>query len=331
MNQMFRTLVDIPPHPRPIELGEQLLSLGSCFAEHMGQRLADNRFALCQNPTGILYNPACIASALERLATATPYREQDLFEHGGLWRSFDHHSRFAHSDPHRALQAINSALVSGGQALRRADCLILTFGSAFAYFLAGQPARPVANCHRLPADTFHRRRLEIGQIVSCCAASVERLRRLRPRLRLLLTVSPVRHLRDQAHENLVSKSTLVLAAETLVRTLPDAYYFPSYEIMMDDLRDYRFYEADMVHPSQTAQDYIWTRFQEACLSAQARDFVRDYEPVRKARRHRWQHDLPGQMRSFAQAQLQRLQALQTQYPTANLQPDLEHFNRILSA
>jgi hypothetical protein len=317
----FRTVVSVESSAAKLALRQRLLCLGSCFAEHIGGRLRENRFDIRLNPTGILYNPASIVCALRRLWEGRPYERNELFEHAGLWRSFDHHSRFASPDPESCLRLINQSLQDGHECLRHCDWLMLTFGTAAAWFQPENPSRPVANCHKLPQANFRRRMLSVSEIVESVQGFLETLSQALPQVRILLTVSPIRHLRSDAHENLVSKSRLVLAVDELSRQRENVHYFPAYEIMLDDLRDYRFYERDMVHPSEVAQEYIWERFAQAFLTDEARAFLADYAPVLRGARHRWQQPTPQAMETFTRRQQERIARLEEKYPGVNLNAD----------
>jgi hypothetical protein len=313
----FRTVVQVEPAKAKIALRQRLLCLGSCFAEHIGGRLRENCFGTCLNPTGILYNPASIVCALRRLWEGRPYDKSELFEHAGLWRSFDHHSRFASAEPEACLKLINDSLQEGHHCLRHCHWLMLTFGTAAAWFQPENPARPVANCHKLPQANFRRRMLAVPEIVESVQGLLETLSLALPQVQILLTVSPIRHLRSDAHENLVSKSRLVLAVDELSRRLENVHYFPAYEIMMDDLRDYRFYERDMVHPSEAARDYIWERFAQTFLDDEAQAFLADFAPVLRGARHRWQQPNPQAMEAFTRRQHERISRLVNKYPGVN--------------
>lgn len=320
----FRTVVAPEPSPRRITLERATLSLGSCFAEHMAQKLADYRFPVCSSPTGTLYNPFSVASALRRILGANPYTAEELFEHEGMWKSFDHHSRFDAPSVEEALQRINTALEQASGMVEKLGSIVLTFGTSWVYRLAGED-RVVANCHRLPSDRFERRLASVEEIISEYEALLDIVYRSYPELNIIMTVSPVRHLRDDPHENGVSKAHLLAAIYRLERRFSQIYYFPSYEIMMDELRDYRFYEANMTHPSGVAIDYIWMRFAEACLDEQAQGFLTAYEPIRRARGHRVQGAGSAAAKRFARRQLEKIERVARQFPMVDLAEDRAFF------
>lgn len=322
----FRTVVDVPGSQFSIGRRHAILCAGSCFAETVGQRLRDFRFDACVNPSGSLFNPASIAALLRRLDLQEPYAEADLFESGGLWHSWDHHGTFSAATPGECLAAINAALTDGAAAFKNLDVLMLTFGTAFVYRHA-ITGNIVANCHKQPPGLFARELLSVKDIVDEYARMFNRVYTLRPDAHCILTVSPVRHLRDNPHENLVSKSILACAVHELEKMFPRLYYFPAYEIMMDELRDYRFYERDMAHPNEIAIDYLWEKFVEACVDEESRKFIKDYEPIRNAMCHEVMKG-GGAVKKFGNEQLKRVQELERKYPDVSLDKEKEYFTKL---
>ncbi len=323
-NGIFRTVVDVPKSQSAIHHSHTILCMGSCFAETMGALLTDFLFNACVNPFGILFNPASIAAGLKRLAERTPYAEQDLFFSSGLWHSRDHHGRFSAASRDDCLAKINARFAKGCDAFQTCDVLILTLGTAVA-FSHRESGRIAANCHKQPAEQFDRRLLSIEEIVKAFTEVLERLHALRPGCLCIATVSPVRHIRNNAHENLVSKSTLVCALHELEKRFSRLYYFPAYEIMMDELRDYRFYKEDMTHPADVAVGYLWERFTEACLDTGSRQFVREWEPVRNAMGHRTTQQSDDATKAFVSSQLDAIRNIAGRHPEADVGPALEYF------
>lgn len=285
--QSFRTTINplkdnsgLISHDRPIVM------LGSCFTENIGSRLRSELFDVIINPCGTLYNPASIASTLLDLLYERDYTRDELFLHEGLWHSYSHHTRFSGTDPDATLAAMNSAAKEAREALSRASALIITFGTAYIYRLKDNN-RVVANCHKMPADTFSRELLTVTQTVGLWKKMLREISARFPHLKVIFTVSPIRHLADGAHGNQVSKSTLLLAIDRLITENPaSALYFPSYEIMLDDLRDYRFYAADMVHPSDVAVDYIYGIFKESFMTATTAELSKSLSKFAKRLLHR---------------------------------------------
>lgn len=283
--QMWQTTVDIEKPDFTLDYRSRFMLVGSCFAENIGGKLAEYRFAADCNPCGIVYNPASVAGVLERLAEGRQMTGEELLQNDGKWVSLDHHGSFSSFSREDCLEKINVRIRQGAERLRSADVLLITFGTSWVYRrLAG--GRIVANCHRFPERDFERFRLSVQEIVALYDSLLERLWRINPGLRVLFTVSPIRHWKDGAHGNQLSKSVLLLAVHELAERHRQAYYFPSYEIVLDELRDYRFYAEDMLHISAPAVDYIWTRFKEAFFSEEACQVMRRVERINKGLGHR---------------------------------------------
>lgn len=246
-------------HDRPVVM------MGSCFTDNIGARLRGELYDCIVNPCGTLYNPASIASSMLDLLYDRDFTAGELFQHEGVWRSYSHHSRFSGTDRDEVLRMMNDAAAEAREALQRASVLIVTFGTAWIFRLK-EDNRVVANCHKQPASLFNREMLNTTQIIGLWKKILREITARYPDLKVMFTVSPIRHLADGAHGNQVSKSTLLLAVDRLVAENPSALYFPSYEIMFDDLRDYRFYATDMVHPSDVAVDYIYDLFRQSFVS-----------------------------------------------------------------
>ncbi|MEI6754701.1 MAG: GSCFA domain-containing protein [Paludibacter sp.] len=258
---MFQTKVDIPVSEVKIDYEDRIMTLGSCFAQNIGIKMQEVWFDTNINPFGVLYNPVSILKSIELLLENKTFTENDLFEHRGLWQSFSHSSLFSDTKPEKCIVKINERYIPACKFLKKTDFLLVTFGTAWV-FEEKKTGNVVTNCHKLPAKNFVRRRLTIDEIVNDYSALISKLKQLFPKMRLIFSVSPIRHWKDGAHENNLSKSTLLLAIHELEHKFSQIQYFPAYEIQMDELRDYRFYAADMLHPSDVAVDYIWKRFSE---------------------------------------------------------------------
>lgn len=266
----LQTSVKLPTPLASLGYGAQVMSLGSCFSEHIGLELRKLGYTIEVNPYGILYNPLSIHNALERMLEERPYTVEELTAFGGLWHSMEHHGRFSTASPVETLKLINQSYERGCKALRACEYLLLTWGTAFVY-QQGEERRVVANCHKLPEHHFTRGLMTIETLLAPWQRLVDRLLKLRPDLRIITTISPIRHLRDGAHGNNLSKATLHLFDETLRRRFPEQMnYFPSYEIVLDELRDYRFYADDLTHPSTLTQKIITERLVEWLCSSESR-------------------------------------------------------------
>lgn len=283
MMPMLTTPVHVEPLSVRLDMDSKLLSLGSCFADEVGRRLQAGGFSVELNPFGTLYNPASVASSLDRLMADRSLTADDLVQHDGLWHSWHHHGSFSRPSAEECLEACNTAIHRAHEALTRADVLIVTFGTAFVYEHDGIV---VANCHKLSPQCFVRRRMTVQEVVDLWQPLMECLAAFNPGMKVLYTVSPIRHLADGAHGNQLSKSTLLLATEQLiVLQATHAAYFPAYEIVLDELRDYRFYGPDMAHPTPLAVDVVWQRFQEATMTPSTRQLAHNNAKQAKRQQH----------------------------------------------
>lgn len=322
----FRTVLPTQPSAVTITHADRLLLLGSCFTEHIGARLAAGRFQVLVNPDGIVYNPVSIADTLEALSADDPVAGVEVFEYHGLWHSWAHHGHFSNPDRETALNAIRAARQTAAGFLRQSKRLLLTLGTARVFSLR-EAGRIVANCHKAPAARFEERRLSVAETVAALAPVLEKLRTRQPELEVLLTVSPVRHLRDGFVENQRSKAVLVLACAELEAQFGFVHYFPAYELLLDDLRDYRFYAADMVHPDEAAVEYIWEAFASTYFPPATRDCLTQINKITAAARHRPFHPGTEQHRAFVQQQLERIEQLTAAYPGLDFSAEKGHFEQ----
>ena len=263
----LHTKVRVPAMPFRLDFDAGIVSLGSCFSDEIGRRLQEGGFCIEQNPFGTLYNPASIASALRRIMYDEEICEEDLVKHEGLWHSWHHHGSFSRPTAGECLSVCNNRIHQAHAALKNASLLMVTFGTAWVYGLVANGGKTVANCHKLPQEIFVRRRMTVDEIVTLWQPLLQELSTFNPQLSILFTVSPIRHIGDGLHDNQLSKGTLLLAVDQLASfSNTSLSYFPSYEIVLDELRDYRFYGPDMVHPSELAVEVVWQRFREACMT-----------------------------------------------------------------
>lgn len=285
----FRTELNLSPSPFPLDPEKPVVLLGSCFTQSIGSRMRNSMWDARPNICGVLYNPLSIADTLERAIsfdTAAPMLADSITSRDGLfmsWLTDSSATTYSHAE---TLHRLNHSFHSLHDSLTAAQALIVTFGTAWVYELASEPGHTVANCHKFPASTFLRRRLTVSEITERWQHTANLLRSLAPDIRIILTVSPIRHLKDGFEGNCRSKAILQLACEELCATLPDAEYFPSYEILTDDLRDYRFYASDLVHPSDEAVDYIWQKFTDRYLTPESRNLLAQGERITRALAHR---------------------------------------------
>ncbi len=313
----FRTKLPVHRYSFSIGYNTPILSIGSCFAENIGRKLASQKIPILVNPFGILYNPGSIIKALERTLEANPYTEEDLVNHNQLWHSFEHHGQFSTTDRQECLSRINASLFRAAEFLLGTSVLNLTLGTAF-YFEYRPTGEVVANCHKMPGNLFARKKYEVEEIVENFSRVLCEIRGRHPDVNVVMTVSPVRHVRDGLVPNMQSKATLVLAVEKLTQQLPFVHYFPAYEIMMDDLRDYRFYKSDLLHPSDLAIDYIWEHFQQCVLSEDAQELIPQVTAFAKASEHRPLFPRSENHRKFVANQIRKMENFEKQHPLISL-------------
>ena len=315
----FRTEIETSPLGVQIGYENRVLTLGSCFAAHIAEKLAGAKFRVTANPSGILFNPLSIAAAIRSYADPTPVTREELGYDGEVWYHFGFHGDFSAPTAEETLGQMNAARQAGAEALRTSDRVLLTFGTAWVYEREGEV---VANCHQRPAAEFSRRRLSVGEIVETFAELIEGPLAGR---QIVLTVSPVRHIGDTLAGNAVSKAALRLAAEELKQRYNCVEYFPAYEIVTDDLRDYRFYADDLVHPAPQAVAYIWEKFTATALTDRARNLLPEAEAIAAAAAHRPRNPQGEAHRAFCRRQLERIAAL----PEMDFQSEAEYFRRCL--
>ncbi len=313
----FRTLVEIESQTPKINYDSKLIFMGSCFATNIGSYFSETGFNTIVNPFGVLYNPISIAKALERLILEQPYKSKDLVCHNQIWQSFDHHSQFNHADQQTCLNQINQSLRFSSDFFKEAKYLFITFGTSWIYQLK-ETGSIVSNCHKFPASTFNRFLADQAQVTKLYQELIDKLLQVNPDLTIILTISPVRHWKDGAHGNQISKAILLLSVDELCRQFNQLHYFPAYELLLDDLRDYRFFADDMLHPSATAINYIRSKFKDAWLNSNSLEFINNMESIQKALAHRPFNIKSEQHQHFIQKTLKKLASIQQEFPSSNL-------------
>ncbi len=277
----FRTEIEVKPFTQKINHQSRIFSIGSCFAQYLADEFRSTKFPILSNPFGVMFNPASIHAALQRIAACKLFDSEDISFDNGWWFSYDLHSDFNAISSRHILQKSNAALLEGNMRLNDSEVVIITFGTAWVYTL-NDNGKIVANCHKQPASKFTRRRLSVEEIV---AMYDELMRGVLADKQVVFTVSPVRHLGDGADENFLSKAILKVAVAEIVERFDNAHYFPAYEILNDDLRDYRFYADDLIHPSTQAREYIRDKFFEALLSKESIELLPRIRKIVRASQH----------------------------------------------
>jgi hypothetical protein len=324
----FRTAINITPSSDKITYTDPVLFIGSCFASSIGSKLEEGRMPVLINPSGTVYNPVSACVTLETITSGGKYLIDDLYNHEGLWLSFNHYTSFSSEDPDMVLSAINEKTESARKFISSARFLFITFGTARIYRWK-ETGRIVSNCHKIPASGFSHELLAVKDIVDLWEPRLDELNTLFPGLKVIFTISPVRHWKDGAHGNQVSKSVLFLAVDELLRHPSGPGYFPAYEILMDDLRDYRFYDDDMLHPSQVAIDYIWKAFTECYFDSRTLDLWNEVSKITRALLHRIQSGSVTGIKKFAENMLSRIETVSIKIPSINLQKERGYFTGLL--
>ncbi|MGG7550812.1 GSCFA domain-containing protein [Chryseobacterium arthrosphaerae] len=282
----FRTEVDIPASEKKIEIEDKIFSIGSCFASEMTDLLENGQLQTLSNPFGTIFNPFSINNAVQRLHDSAFYQEEELITYNEEYISLDHHTSFDTRYIHQTLDKINKSIEEGNAFLQEADWIIITYGSSFIYeFLPKK--KLVANCHKIPQKFFEKRLLSHQELTGSIYNTILELKDIcKEGVQILFTVSPVRHTKDGMVENQLSKSKLITAIHESISMFEDCHYLPVYEILMDDLRDYRFYKEDMIHPSTQAVNYIFDKFGNAYFSGETQDFIKENFKIIKALEHK---------------------------------------------
>lgn len=313
----WMTDINIPAPAEHIQYGERLFLIGSCFTEHIGGRLADHQFLTCQNPHGILFNPLSVCNSLQSYLTPKVYQPTDLIYLNELWLSWHHHSHFSGMDQQQVLDTINRSQQNAHHFLKQARWMIVTLGSSYSYQLVGT-GQPVANCHRGPAQMFNKLLLPVQQVIENLQSIIGQLQVFNPTIKVIFTISPVRHLRDGVVNNNRSKARLIEAVHEIIATFNHCYYFPAYELVVDVLRDYRFYDVDLAHPNYAATEFVFEKFCDTFMDAATRKAMQEVRKLINAYRHK--PFQPGTVahQKFLQQSLLKTRQLQHQLPQIDL-------------
>jgi len=327
-DDLFRTKVNIPRSGFDFEYQKKAMMIGSCFVENIGSKLKSNKYQVDVNPFGVIYNPVSVCSSLRLLMEERELIEDDLNFHNNLWFSFYHHSKFSNIDLSQCLFDINKGIKESSKNLKEADYLFVTFGTSWVYELLSSGII-VSNCHKLPAKDFNRYRLNVDEIVSIYKDLLVELLVFNPNIKIVFTVSPIRHWKDGAHGNQLSKATLLLAVDQLTELFDQVSYFPSYEIVMDELRDYRFYSEDMLHMSDVAIKYIWQRFSDTYLSEESKQIQKQVAKFILAANHRPFNVSSDSHQSFIKSSLFKIHEFLSINPTVDMDDVISSLERNL--
>ena len=283
----FTTKIPIDKSSNPIDYDSKIVSLGSCFAENMGEKFSYFKFQNIVNPFGIIFNPVSIENLISRVVNKQKFTEDDIFCHNDLWHCFEVHSELSNSNKEEFLNKLNALVDEFHFQISKSTHFQITYGTSWVYRNKSSK-KIVANCHKVPQSQFDKEILSVEIIEKSIQNTIDLIQKVNPNCHFIFTISPVRHIKDGFVENQRSKSHLIAALQSILQTehFTNTEYFPSYEIMIDELRDYRFYAADMLHPSHTAIDYIWVRFFENYISEENHSTMEEVCSIQKALAHR---------------------------------------------
>jgi hypothetical protein len=334
----FQLPIQIKGPEARITYRDKIMLTGSCFTEHIGNSLDELKFSTLQNPNGILFDPRSVCSSLLSYIENKQYKKEDLFYLNEVWNSWEHHSKFSNINADECLNNINESQQQAHDFLEETDWLIITLGSSFSYCLTseyseasspnggeGLEGAGVANCHRAPSQWFNKHLLYIDETIALLVGAYHRLKQFNPKLKIIFTISPVRHIRDGVIENNRSKARLIEAVHHLVNKFPGLYYFPAYELVIDVLRDYRFYDIDMVHPNYPATEFVMERFNESFIDERSQQLMDEIKKIVIAKKHKAFQPATNAHKVFLKTHLEKAKELQSKYPFLDLSGEINYF------
>jgi hypothetical protein len=324
----FRTTFNIAPSPVKITYYDPVMFIGSCFASSIGNQFKSGHLPVMINPSGTVYNPVSVSNTVDFISSGVEYTIEDLYNHNGIWLSFNHYTDFSSENVNEVLVKINSSRNEAQKFISSSKFLFITFGTARVYRYR-KSGKIVSNCHRIPSSDFTHELLPVNNIVTLWNEQLDSLKKLNPGLKVIFSISPVRHMKDGAHGNQVSKSVLFLAIEELLKHESCPGYFPAYEIVMDDLRDYRFYDNDMLHPSDSAVEYIWNAFSNCYFDNNTLALWQEISGITKAVSHRIQSQSGSQVKQFAETMISKIESVGRKIPSINFDVERDYFLKLL--
>jgi hypothetical protein len=326
----FKLTLEAKHSDRKISYVDKIMLIGSCFTENIGVKLQNHLFDTKENPHGILFNPVSVQNALEDYISNKKYTESDLFLLNDVWNSWYHHSRFSGITKSEAVEKINNSIEEAHQYLKSANHLIITLGSAWLYILNENApecnGKIVANNHKAPSHWFTKKIMQPVELFQNLKTLLTKLKVFNPQLQIIFTISPVRHLREGLIENNRSKAILIHAVHELISGEPNAVYFPAYEYVIDDLRDYRFYAEDLVHPNFAASNYVWDKFVETYMNADTQVIMKQVAELQLAMQHKPFFSGSSEHQKFLQVCIEKTNVLMASYPYLRLQKQLQFFS-----
>ncbi|MBN1414572.1 MAG: GSCFA domain-containing protein [Bacteroidales bacterium] len=322
----FRTIVEIPPSVKKITYQSSILFMGSCFSDYIGEKLTSLKFPVFYNPFGVLFNPASISENVKILMDNKPFTSDRLHMYNGQWISFNHYTGYSHPDKEKCLSRINHNLALSSALLKKADFVFLTFGTAWVYRF-NETGSIVANCHKMPSSAFTRYLLDPAEIIGMYDKLLRELKEHNTGITVVLTLSPVRHWKDGGIDNQTSKSILHYAITRIIEQHPEVQYFPAYEIFMDELRDYRFYATDMLHPSESGIEYTWNRFMDTYIAPDTLSLMKKVQSLVKATTHRPLNPEDPSHKKFILSTITSMNQLAESHPYLDFSPEMDSLTR----
>jgi lysophospholipase L1-like esterase len=328
----FHLEFDIKKLEQPIQLQNKLLLIGSCFTENIGEKLRKHKFQVLENPHGILFNPVSVVEALTDYITCKNYSSSDLFNYNEAWHSWNHHSRFSGLSADDSLSKINQSIINAHNYLANSDYLIITLGSAWLYTLTDKASNGklhaiASNNHKAPSNWFEKRLMPASELVSIFEELIQKIKVFNPRLQILFTISPVRHLREGLVENNRSKAVLIQAVHQLVESNKHIHYFPAYELVIDDLRDYRFYAEDLVHPNYQATQYVFEKLVDSCMDENTKFIMKEIAEINLAYQHKPFNPYSEKHQLFLNSYFEKTKLLKYNYPFIDVAAELDYFEK----
>lgn len=310
----FTTKIPIQKFQIPITYESKLMAFGSCFAENMSEKLDYFKFQNTTNPFGIIFNPVSIEKLVNRIVNKIEFTEKDIFFHNDLWHCYEVHSELSNPNKEEFINKLNIVINKNHFQISKLTHFQITYGTSWIY-RNNESNQIVANCHKVPQKQFSKEILSIETIEKSIQNTIQLIQKVNPNCNFIFTISPVRHIKDGFIENSLSKSHLITALQKSINKQPETInYFPSFEIMMDELRDYRFYGEDMLHPNQTAINYIWERFSENFISVESQKVMEEVDSIQKSLLHRSFNPNSESHKKFLDKLKTKIQMLQSQFP-----------------
>lgn len=317
--------ITIKTPSQKITYSNKIFLIGSCFTGHIGKRLEELKFPVLQNPNGILFDPVSVSKSLVSYIDQKQYEKADLFYLNELWQSWNHHSMFSGINAEQVVNNINLSQQKAHKYLHQANWLIITLGSSFSYMLS-QNQQPVANCHRAPAQWFKKHLLAIEETMLSLEKTIEKLLVFNPSLQIIFTISPVRHIRDGIVENNRSKARLIEVVHQLVEKYSHIHYFPAYELVIDILRDYRFYDIDLVHPNYAATEFVFEKFVQTFIPSDTQTVMEEIKSIVTAYKHKPFQAETELHKTFLRNILEKVKILQEKQPQINFSKEINYFS-----